>query len=255
MLKRERQRQIYQIIMVRGEVTVSELADRFGVSQMTIRRDLQRLAVQDEIEKVHGGAVKIGRAQAEDSIPVLEGLDQQAAAKRRIGEATAELVKAEETVFIGAGTTTLSVAEALKGRENITVMTNALTVANMLANSRGILLVITGGILRSQNLSMVGYPVERNLQGVRADKVITGIRGIDPKFGLTSDNLHEMKTNLAIMGITTNLIVVADHTKFGHVATSRTAPLAAATMIVTDKQAPRDIVEDIRKLGVKVLQA
>ncbi len=255
MLKKERQRQIDKLINQQGEVMVSELADRFGVSQMTIRRDLQDLAARESIEKVHGGAVKIDQNQLISRAPLLEGWDKQAAAKRRIGETAAEMVKEEETVFIGAGTTTLAVAEALRDRQNITVMTNALTVANTLAKSQSIMLMITGGILRSKNLSMVGYLAERNLQGVRADKVITSIRGIDPEFGLTSDDLHEMKTNLAIMAISEHLIVVADHTKFGHVATSRTAPISAASAIVTDTQAPEGLVAEIRELGVEVIQA
>ncbi|MFO8036816.1 MAG: DeoR/GlpR family DNA-binding transcription regulator [Anaerolineales bacterium] len=253
MLKKERQRQIRELINLQGEVTVSELADRFGVSQMTIRRDLQDLAAQEAVEKVHGGAVRRDQGRLISHIPILEGWDKQAAAKHRIGEAAAAMVDGEDTVFIGAGTTTLAVAKAMKDRQNITVMTNALTVANTLAKSPGIMLMVTGGILRSRNLSMVGYPAERNLQGVRADKVITGIRGIDPQFGLTSDDLHEMKTNLAIMAISNHLIVVADHTKFGRVATSRTAPLSAVSVIVTDDQAPQEMVAEIKNLGVEVV--
>lgn len=253
MLKKERQRQIQKLINTQGGVTVSELADRFGVSQMTIRRDLQELADQEAIEKVHGGAIRTDQGQLISQVPTLEGWDEQAAAKHRIGEAAAAMVDEEDTVFIGAGTTTLAVAKALKDCQNITVMTNALTVANTLARSPGIMLMVTGGILRSRNLSMVGYPAERNLQGVRADKVITGIRGIDPQFGLTSDDLHEMKTNLAIMAISHHLIVVADHTKFGRVATSRTAPISAASVIVTDAQAPQEMVGEIRNMGVEVV--
>jgi DeoR/GlpR family transcriptional regulator of sugar metabolism len=255
MLKKERQRQIQKLINQQGEATVSELADRFGVSQMTIRRDLQDLAAQEGVEKVHGGAVRTDQGQLTRRIPALEDWDEQAAAKQRIGEVAAAMVEEEETIFIGAGTTTLAVAEALQSRRNITVMTNALTVANTLAESEGIMLMVTGGILRTRNLSMVGYPAERNLQGVRADKVITGIRGIDPEYGLTSDDLHEMKTNLAIMAISKHLIVVADHTKFGRVATSRTAPLSAASVIVTDAQAPQEMVAEIRDMGVEVVLA
>jgi DeoR/GlpR family transcriptional regulator of sugar metabolism len=254
MLKKERQRQIIKWIEAQGEATVSELAEKLGVSQMTIRRDLRELAAQGAAERVHGGAVMRVQERLFHRKPVMEGAEEEADVKRRIGEAAAAMVEEGETIFIGAGTTTLAVAEALKDRRDITVMTNALTVANSLANSQGITVLVTGGILRSGNLSLIGFPAERNLQDVRADKVISGIRGIDPDIGLTSDDLHEMKTNLAIMAISKTLIVVADHTKFGCVAASRTAPVTAASTIVTDVQAPEHMVAELRKQGVKIVQ-
>jgi len=254
MLRKERQRQIYKRIEEQGKATVSELADQLNVSQMTIRRDLQDIAAQGAVERVHGGAVTVGKGQLISRLPTLEGHDEQVDAKRRIGESVANMVAEGETIFIGAGTTTLAVAEALKDRHNISVVTNALTVANTLASSRGITIMVTGGFLRSANLSLVGYPGERNLQDVRANKVISGIRGIDPQYGLTSDDLQEMKTNLAIMSISKTLIVVADHSKFGCVAASRTAPVNAASVIVTDTQAPNEMVVELRKRGVTIIQ-
>jgi DeoR/GlpR family transcriptional regulator of sugar metabolism len=253
-LKKERQRQIYRLIEEQRKATVTELADQLNVSQMTIRRDLQDIAAQGAIERVHGGAVTIGKGQLINRMPTLESRDEHADAKWRIGESVAGMVAEGETIFIGAGTTTLAVAEALKNRHNISVVTNALTVANTLASSEGITIMVTGGFLRSTNLSLVGYPGERNLQDIRANKVITGIRGIDPQYGLTSDDIQEMETNLAIMSISKTLIVVADHSKFGRVAASRTAPVSAASMIVTDTQAPSEMVAELRKQGVTVIQ-
>jgi DeoR/GlpR family transcriptional regulator of sugar metabolism len=254
MLKKERQRRILRRIESRGEATVSELAEALDVSQMTIRRDLRELAAQGMAERVHGGAVRSSMGGEMRAATIQEGADEAVDAKRRIGEAAAAMVEQGETIFIGAGTTTLAVAEALKDRRDITVMTNALTVANTLANAQSLTVMLTGGILRSTNLSLVGYPAERNLQDVRADKVISGIRGIDLEVGLTSDDLHEMKTNLAIMAISKTLIVVADHTKFGRIASTRTAPVTAASTIVTDWDAPEHIVVELKKRGVQVIQ-
>jgi DeoR/GlpR family transcriptional regulator of sugar metabolism len=254
MLKKERQRQILNRIESQAEATVSELAEILEVSQMTIRRDLRELAAQGRVERVHGGAVRSSTFGQMRPATIQEGANEAVEAKRRIGDAAAAMVEQGETIFLGAGTTTLAVAEALKGLRDITVMTNALTVANTLAKTPGLTVMVTGGILRSINLSLVGYPAERNLVDVRADKVISGIRGIDLEVGLTSDDLHEMKTNLAIMAISKTLIIVADHSKFGRIAASRTAPVTAASTIVTDVQAPEEIVAELKKQGVQVVQ-
>lgn len=254
MLKKERQRRILQRIETHGEATVTELSEDLGVSRMTIRRDLAELDTQGALERVHGGAVRSVRERLFPRAPTIESADEVMDAKRRIGEAAAALVEGGETIFIGAGTTTLAVAEALKNRRDITVMTNALTVANTLAKTPGLTVMVTGGILRSTNLSLVGYPAERNLQDVRADRVFSGIRGIDLEVGLTSDDLHEMKTNLAIIAISKTLIVVADHSKFGRIASTRTAPVTAASIIVTDVDASEDMVTGLERRGIKVIR-
>ena len=137
--------------------------------------------------------------------------------------------------------------------KHLTAFTNALTIANALASVPEITLVVVGGILRRSEFSLVGHLAEAAVRGIRVDRVIMGMRGIDPEQGLTSDYIQELKTDQAILGMGGSVIIVADHTKFGHIATSRTAPVEAASLIITDAQAPRPMVEAIRARGVEVV--
>jgi DeoR/GlpR family transcriptional regulator of sugar metabolism len=245
--------QILDILKQEQQVTVGDLAGRFHVAQMTIRRDLRELGFRGVIERTHGGAILLSRGNHGEP-PMVQRLDEQADAKRRIGQAVASTIQPGETVFIGSGTTASAVAQALVGRDRLTVLTNALTVINALASSPEINVVVVGGFLRRDELSFIGHIAETSMESLRVDKVIIGMRGIDPEHGLTSDHLQELKTDQAILGSSDTVIIVADGTKFGRVATSRTAPVTAASRIVTVREAPAEILEAIRAQGVDVWQ-
>lgn len=253
MLKEERQRYIRRIIEDQGQVSVATLARQFGVAEMTIRRDLRELGAQGIIQRVRGGALLPERQHALIEPPVLERINEEAAAKKRIGQAAAALIAEGETIFLGSGTTTLAVAQALRERRNITVVTNALTVINALTDS-DLTVVVAGGFFRRSELSFIGHITEASIRDLRVDKVIIGMRGIDPEYGLTSDHLQELQTDQAIMRIGNMVIIVADHTKFGRVATSRVAPVTVAKMIITDSEAPPAIVAALREMGIEVIQ-
>jgi len=254
MMREERHLQILERIQDRRIITVSGLAQELSVSEMTIRRDLQELDASGKVIRVHGGAKLPDQTLLVAEPPMLERMKEQADVKRRIAQAAANLISRNETIFIGSGTTTLAVAEAIKNRQDLTVITNALTVANSLAGSRGMTVLVIGGFLRRSELSLIGHVAESGLKDIRVDKVIMGIRGIDPSYGLTSDHPQELMTDRAIMRISDILIIVTDHTKFGHIASSRTAPLTAATMIITDELAPENVLNDIRKQGVRIIK-
>jgi DeoR/GlpR family transcriptional regulator of sugar metabolism len=253
MLKAERHRRIQQTIEVQGHATVAELARDLCVAEMTIRRDLHELEVHGLVQRVHGGALRPERSSLIE-LPVLERVRQQAGAKRRIAEAVARMVGGGETIFLGSGSTTRAVAEALTGRAGVTVVTNALTVASALSIAPAITVVVVGGFLRHSELSLIGHFAEAALPDITVSKVIMGIAGIHPQHGLTSEHLQEQMTDRAILGMSETVIIVADHTKFGQVAASRAAPVTAATMVVTDTGAPAEMVAAIQALGVQVLQ-
>ncbi len=253
MLRQERLHRICELVEANGQATVVSLAQELGVSQMTIRRDLQELDAQGFLRRIHGGALPPARHRNLVEPPVLERMQENAEIKRALGRATAELIAEGGAVFIGSGTTTLAVAAELAERpKNLTVFTNALTIANALASVPDITLVVVGGFLRRSELSLVGHLAEAAMRDIRVDQVIMGMRGIDPDKGLTSDYIQELKTDQAILGMGGSVIIVADHSKFGHIATSRTAPIEAASLIITDAAAPRPIVEAIRAKGVAV---
>lgn len=254
MLKEERQRYIRHIIENQGQVSVATLARQLGVAEMTIRRDLKELGARGIVQRVRGGALLPERRRTLLEPPVLERMNDEAAAKQRIGRAAAALIAEGETIFLGSGTTTLAVAQALRERHNITVVTNALTIINALTDS-DLTVVVAGGFFRRSELSFIGHITEASIRDLRVDKVIIGMRGIDPEYGLTSDHLQELQTDQAIMRIGDTVIIVADHTKFGRVATSRVAPITVATLIITDSEAPPAVVATIREMGIEVIQA
>jgi len=248
-LREQRARAISELVRRLGAVSVVELAERFEVSEMTIRRDLQLLHARNEVERTHGGAVSLDRPI--DEPPWTQRLGEQAAAKQVIGQLVERSIPDGATVFIGSGTTTLAVADQLATRQHLTVVTNALPIASALASS-AVDVVVIGGFLRHREMSLIGHPAERALEALRCDEVIMGMRGVDPDHGLTSEHLPEMVTDQAVMRTSPRLTVVADATKLGHVAASRTAPVEAATRLVTDAAADPELVAAIRARGVVV---
>lgn len=254
MLKGERHREILKVIENDSQVHVGELAERFAVSEMTIRRDLEELDQKGMIQRIHGGAVTRLEAHQRNEPPLFERADEQREEKRRIAKKVAGMVQDGEKIFLGSGTTTLAIAEELVERNNLTVLTNAITIVNCLAAASGITVIVLGGFLRRMEMSLIGHFTESALENLRVDKIIIGIRGIDPVYGLTSDNMQELFTDQAIMRISKTIIIVADYTKFGHIAAIRTAPITAVTKIVTDQKASSDMVTAIRRMGIEVIQ-
>jgi DeoR/GlpR family transcriptional regulator of sugar metabolism len=253
-MRESRLRSIVDILQRERQATVVGLAGRLNVAEMTIRRDLRELGRRGLVERTHGGAVLPLRPRNLGEPPMLQRMGEQAEAKDRIGRAVADMIQPNETVFIGSGTTALAVARALAGRDRLTVVTNALTVMNSLVASPGITVVAVGGFLRRPELSLIGHFAEAAMRDMRVDRVIIGMRGIHPEHGLTSDHMQELMTDRAILAIGEQTILVADHTKFGRIAASRTAPVTAAHLIVTDSQAPADIVATLQAMGVRVIQ-
>lgn len=247
----ERQNQILQVVERQQRISVADICTTFGVSEATARRDLENLATQGKLQRVHGGAIVLAQAPPEQ--PILLRQNEQADEKIRIGQTAAALVKVGETVFLGSGTTVLEVARALRTRRDLTVLTNSLPVVNALAGAEGITVICLGGMLRESEFSFIGHITEQALAEVRADKVFMGTRAISLEFGLTHEYLPETMTDRAILKAGKEIIVLADHTKFGRAATVRLAPLENIHSIVTDRQTPRDMLETLRERGLKVI--
>jgi DeoR/GlpR family transcriptional regulator of sugar metabolism len=254
MYKEERWQKIQTLVNNNGKVEVNQLAKDLGVSPMTIRRDLQRMYEKGLIERTHGGAL-LARERNLLQPPVLLRLYERAEEKKAIASAVAKMINHGEKIYIAAGTTTYWVAKAIANRDDLTVVTNSLPVANLLAHSENMEVIVVGGFLRRNEYSMIGHFSETMVRDLHLDKVIMGIGGIDPEHGLTNAYPEEMMMDRSYMNISKNIIVVADHTKIGRVTTSRTADITAVRMIVTSKLAPVEIVESIRQRGVEVILA
>jgi DeoR family transcriptional regulator of aga operon len=248
----ERQQQLARLLDRDGRLTVTSICEQFGISEATARRDLDALAEQGLIQRVHGGAIRTRRAAPEE--PILRRAQESETEKESIGCAAAALVEDGETIYLGSGTTVLQVAQNLLERK-ITVITNSLPVINEMASRPNITLIALGGMLRESELSFIGHLTEKSLGELNADKVIIGARALDLEQGLTNDYLPETLTDRAILKIGRIVILVADHTKCGVVSTAFLAPLAAMHTIVTDRGTNAEFIAALRARGINIVVA
>jgi DeoR family transcriptional regulator, aga operon transcriptional repressor len=255
----ERQDQILQWLYRQPRLTVSGICEQFGISEATARRDLETLASQGKLQRVHGGAISLRQAPPE--LPMIQRQKEQADEKHRVGIAAAGLVRDGETIFLGSGTTVLEVARHLRHNRalgkptGLTVITNSLPVANTLADVPGITLICLGGILRQSELSFIGHITEQAIAEVRADKVFIGIHALSLEEGLTNDYLPETLTDRAILRAGREVILVVDHTKIGHVSTVLLAPIDCVHTLVMDRQTPTDFIAAVESKGIHLILA
>ena len=247
---RERRALILTILETEGEVSVIDLSRRTTVSEMTVRRDLDALERRGVLVRLHGRAVAATSRSYEPpfDVRVAEAGD----AKERIGAACAGLITEGETVVLDVGTTTLAVAHALKGRRNITVLTASLPIANVLAEEPGIRVMLTGGVLRPGERSLVGDLAVKSFRDFRFDVVVLGVGGIDIRDGLTEYNLDDARVKRAAIEIGRRLIVVADASKLGRVAFAHICPIERVDLLVTDTTAAPDVVASLGDAGLEV---
>jgi DeoR family transcriptional regulator, aga operon transcriptional repressor len=219
-----------------GFVRVADLAAAFGVSEVTIRGDLDAIGRSHAVRRVHGGAVTVEGRPPE--APFEEALVSAADEKRRIGIAAAALVSSGDTVVLDVGTTSTAVAAALLDRaelEDIVIVTNGLTIA--LALERAIprfTVLVTGGTLRPLQHSLVAPYATRMFEDVHADLAFIGCTGVDPEVGVTNVNLPESELKRRMVEAADRAVVVADARKLGLTDRGRVAPLSRFWALVTD---------------------
>ena len=251
--KSERQEQILDIIRDNTRITLAEISDNFGVSEITIRRDIKMLEDMGTVRRTHGGLVYY--IEPDEEAPVVKRQLINAVEKQNIARQAAQLVNEGDSIFLGSGSTASYVSQYLKQHKRLTVTTNALTVIQELATVETLNLIVLGGLLRASELSTIGHITEQALREVRVDKVIVGMRGIDLEAGLTSDYLPEVMTDRAIMDMSGKVIIVADSSKLGHIASGFVAPIERMTTLITDSQADQVFVAQLREKGIEVILA
>lgn len=252
----ERQEKIVELLDIQERISTDEICVRFGVSEATARRDLESLSSQGRVRRVHGGATPLQQKTAPEEIPLPAHSMEQLEEKRRIGVRAAALVNDGETIFLGAGSTVLEVARSLRKHRDLTVITNSLPVMKLMADfSDDIAVISLGGMFQRSELSYIGHIAEQALAEVRADKVFIGSRAIDVDEGLSNHYLPETITGRAILKAGREIIVVADHTKFGRVAAARLAPIDAIQAIVTGSETPMQVLVALGARGVQVIIA
>lgn len=254
MLARQRQAFILERVREDGGVRVSDLVRELGVSDMTIRRDLELLHDRDLIERVHGGATALpGSALFEPGFAAKSTLQQRE--KDAIAEAAIELVEPGTAIGVSAGTTTHAIARRLVDVVGLTVVTNSPRVADILHEfgRSDQTIVLTGGV-RTPSDALVGPFAVSALRSVHLDLVFMGVHGIDPRSGFTSPNLLEAETDRTFVEAGRRLVVVADHTKWGVIGLSSIARLDQADVLITDNglsaEARATLSDHVRELVV-----
>jgi len=249
----ERQEQIAQIVVDAGRVRVTELAVQFGVSPVTIRKDLFVLDGEGRLIRTHGGAIAPrGTSRPEPAFEVRERLQRDE--KSRIGAAAARLIVDGDSIVFDASTTALYVARHLKQRSwhQLTVVTNSIRIALELAGHPGITVLMLGGRVRSEALSVVGPLGDGVFRRVNVQKAFVGAVGLTMDSGLSDAMEEEAQIKRSMVTAAREVYALVDHTKFGRTASATFCRTDRLDGILTDEAAPSDMVTAIRDLGVTV---
>ncbi|MGQ9627511.1 MAG: DeoR/GlpR family DNA-binding transcription regulator [Anaerolineae bacterium] len=252
----ERRAAIVQELLKGQMVRVSDLSERFGVSEVSIRRDLSKLEEEGLLKRVHGGAASIDGAVGRT---FQHKMLQRAAEKERIGQAAARLIASGESIILDSGTTPLYIARHIaSGRvnvSNLTVITASRPVFQELALRRDIHLIILGGIYLPEYESLIGPLTVANLSRIHANKFFMGADGLSFQSGATTANLLEAEVTRAMIQAAEEVIVVADSSKIGFIGFTPVIPLESIDKLITDVEASAEFLEELRRKGVEVILA
>jgi DeoR family transcriptional regulator, aga operon transcriptional repressor len=251
-----RRSRMLDVIGGRDFVRTSELADRFGISEVTARTDLNALAERGHVTRVRGGAFARGPRLPDRERPFAEAEGAHADEKLRVGAAAAALVESGDSIIIDVGTTSTALARALVERadlEDVVVFTNGLNIA--LELERGwprLTIVVLGGTLRPMQHSLVDPLAGPMLDRISANLVFIGCNGIDPEGGVTNANLPEAEVKRRLLGAARRRVVVADASKVGSVSLARVCDVDDLDLIITGAEADAAVLEALRERGPAV---
>lgn len=256
--RHERLTGLLELLGQRGKLDVDETAREMGVSAATIRRDFDHLAAQQLVTRTHGGAVAQNVAY---DLPLRYKTARHAPEKERIGRAAAATVSRGAVVGMNGGTTTTEVAHALVVRSDLTsggdepaltVVTNALNIANELVVRPQVKVVVTGGVARAQSFELTGPLATRILEEITLDVLFLGVDAVDPDQGAFAHHEGEANINRLMAARARRVVVVADSSKLDTSAFARICPIATVRTLITDTGAPADLVRRFETQGVTV---
>ncbi|MEO3811929.1 DeoR/GlpR family DNA-binding transcription regulator [Sphaerisporangium sp. B11E5] len=254
MLAQQRQQAILRRVRRHGAARVAELVRDLGVSDMTIRRDLEVLAERGLVEKVHGGATAVGSGSTEEPGFAAKSVRQQAE-KEAIARRAAELAGPGTAVALSAGTTTWTLAHHLVDVPELTVITNSPRVAEVFHHGGrpDQTIVLTGGV-RTPSDALVGPVAVAAVRSLNVDTLMLGVHGMSTRAGFSTPNMLEAETDRELIAAAQRLVVLADHTKWGTVGFSTIAELEKADVLISDTGLPEDAREALaERTGTLIL--
>ncbi|MEN6454927.1 MAG: transcriptional repressor AgaR [Prolixibacteraceae bacterium] len=237
----------------KGQVSVSELAKMFDISEVTIRNDLTHLEKQNMLIRARGGAIKIKFNRMEIDQPGPGNQKEFFKEKQRIALAAVNLIEDGDTVVLDSGTTTTEIAKNLERFSNLTIITNALNIANILAEYEGFNIFMPGGSLRKKSLSLVGVLADENFEKFYCDKLFLGADGFDTSHGLSTPDSEEAHLNQIMIKIAKKVIVVADSRKFNRRRFAFIGPISIVNTVITDSGIKEEDKVRLEKSGVEVI--
>ena len=246
----DRRRMITELVATRGSMRVAELGSILGVSEVTIRNDLELLAHEGLLVRDHGGAI----ARTHTALSV--AFDQRARlnleAKQRIGQAAASLVQPGDTIMLDAGSTLMEMAKRLPNLSPLTIITNSLNVAIQAGSLPDVHLVLAGGSLSPETISTVGPLAERDLGDLLADKLFLGTHAFELETGLSDVSIEVARVKRAMISAAKQVILLADSGKFPTRALARVAPLSEIDCLITDSEFPEEIAQQLAAQKIEV---
>ncbi len=249
----ERRERILALLEQEGRVSVTALSQRLGVSQATIRTDLDALAAQNLLVRTHGGAIAADRTGLELSFDVRRRL--HTAQKERIAAAAAAMVADGDAILLDASTTALALAHQIKGRRELTVLTNGVLIALALLDAPDITILMPGGFLRRDSVSIVGAEGHEVIEKYNFQKGFFGAKGLTLEEGLTDVNSAEVAIKKDMVAHARQVIAIVDSSKWGQVGFASFASIEQLDCVITDPDAPSDMVAALRQAGVNVIIA
>ncbi|CAI8779951.1 MULTISPECIES: DeoR/GlpR family DNA-binding transcription regulator [unclassified Pseudomonas] len=247
-----RRQKILLILERDGKVMASELSQHFAVSEDTIRRDLSELATAGLVQRVHGGALPRPKDTGKDYFTRVSETDE---VKTRLAQLAADRVENGQIVMFDSGSTTLQIARSLPTDISITAITTSPMTAIILAEYKGIKVILAGGQLNLATMSVSGHETVRLLQGIKADVLFTGVCAIHPEVGISSLHFDEVPVKQALIDSASQVIAVTTADKLGAVEPFVVAPCNRIHTLITERHVASGDVGDYRKLGIEVVQA
>ena len=234
MLTIERRNKILEILKRDGRVLVSDLSAMFGVTEETIRRDLEKLEKEGFAKKTYGGAIAVENANID--LPYIIRKESNVAGKEYIAEAVNSLIEDGDHIMLDASSTAVYIAKHLKNKKNLTLITNSIEIMLELSDVAGWKILSTGGTLREGSLSLVGYQAEKMISSFHVDKAIISCKGVDIEKGITDSNEMDAHVKNLMLESTNMKILAVDNTKFDKISFTRIDDLAHVDVVVTDAE-------------------
>lgn len=248
----ERQDRIASLVNERGSLTVLELSHSFAVSEATIRRDLVALAERRLVQRVHGGAMRVGKVATSES-PIVQRQLEHIDEKSRIGKAAAQLIRSGETLLLLGGSTGLAVARELAQHDELTIVTDSLLIAHELLRQEKHKVIIAGGTIDPDEQAVRGTLSRLILQQLHVDKVIIGAKAISVSRGISAETPEEAELFRACMACADQVIVVTDSSKFQKSALAQVVAIEHIHTLITDSDLSQDDGQKLQDIGIHLV--